>query len=206
MKRFSAYIGSQFGNPRGIIGKICCLIMNAINKAMYKSILHSACLNEQSTVLDIGYGNGYLIQKLYKKYRPQIYGIDISEDMKGTASKRNSKAVQAGKVRLSVGDCCQMDFEDCFFDAVTTVNTIYFWEDTLQGLSEIHRVLKDGGIFYNVVYSKEWLEKLSYTKQGFKLFTPQEITSMAEKAGFSEVRIKELSHGKSYLIQGVKQT
>lgn len=36
MGNFSEYIGSQFGNPRGIIGKCCCLIMNMINRAMYK--------------------------------------------------------------------------------------------------------------------------------------------------------------------------
>ena len=31
MSKFTDYIGSQFGNPRGIIGKICCIIMNIIN-------------------------------------------------------------------------------------------------------------------------------------------------------------------------------
>jgi hypothetical protein len=35
MKNLTEYIGSQFGNPRGIIGKICCICMNIINKKLY---------------------------------------------------------------------------------------------------------------------------------------------------------------------------
>ena len=37
MSKFTEYIGSQFGNPRGYIGKICCIIMNVINNAMYRN-------------------------------------------------------------------------------------------------------------------------------------------------------------------------
>ena len=37
MSKFSEYIGSQFGNPRGLIGKICCIGMNIINKPMYRN-------------------------------------------------------------------------------------------------------------------------------------------------------------------------
>ena len=37
MSKFAEYIGGQFGNPRGFIGKICCVLMNIINKTMYKN-------------------------------------------------------------------------------------------------------------------------------------------------------------------------
>ena len=36
MSKFAEYIGSQFGNPHGFVGRICCVIMNVINKSMYK--------------------------------------------------------------------------------------------------------------------------------------------------------------------------
>lgn len=54
------------------------------------------------------------------------------------------------------------------FAAVTSINTVYFWNNTVKGLSEIRRVLKLGATFYNVVYTKEWLDKLFYTKKGFQ--------------------------------------
>ena len=30
MSKFTEYIGSQFGNPHGFVGRICCVIMNVI--------------------------------------------------------------------------------------------------------------------------------------------------------------------------------
>lgn len=201
MKNFTEYIGSQFGNPRGIMGRICCLIMNVINRAMYRQISAVVPSGNQSTVLDIGYGNGYLIRKLYRKSGAHIYGIDISEDMRIAAAKRNRRAVEKHKVHLFVGDCSQLKFKDSMFDAVTSVNTIYFWEDTSKVLSEINRVLKPDGVFYNVAYTKEWLQKLSYTNKGFRFFDKEVFIRLGKDAGFSKVSIKDISPGKSYIVR-----
>ncbi|MBP3916587.1 MAG: methyltransferase domain-containing protein [Clostridium sp.] len=48
---------------------------------------------------------------------------------------------------LSIGYCCNLLYDDDFFDVVTTINTIYFWNDTKKGLEEIYRVLKGDGVF-----------------------------------------------------------
>lgn len=201
MSKFTQYIGSQFGNPRGLVGKICCLIMNTINKAMYKNIVNYLEANSNSNILDIGYGNGYLLEKICRKTRAVLFGIDISEDMKLLATKRNKKAVREGKLILSIGDCCKLDFADSFFDVITSVNTIYFWTDTNKAMDEIYRTLKNGGIFYNAVYSKEWLNKLSYTKTGFKMYEKEDYIEMGKTAGFSDVVIKDIVNGKSYLVE-----
>ncbi len=200
MSRFTEYIGSQFGNPRGIIGKICCVIMNVINRAMYRKIASTVSLSHNSKVLDIGYGNGFLIKLLCKKSRSHFYGIDISEDMKKSAENRNRKIASEGRLHLEVRDCCNMKYEDCFFDAVTSVNTIYFWSDTVQGLKEIYRTLKPEGAFYNVVYTKKWLQKLSYTKKGFKLFECEDFINFGKQAGFSEISVQEISKGRSFMV------
>lgn len=39
MSKFTEYIGEQFGNPHGFVGKVCCVIMNVINKAMYRKTI-----------------------------------------------------------------------------------------------------------------------------------------------------------------------
>lgn len=200
MSKFSKYIGSQFGNPHGFIGKCCCLIMNIINNKMYRRVVDMVHLTRQSTVLDIGYGNGYLIKKLFKSYQPDIYGIDISEDMKNNAVKRNYKAVYSEKVNLEIGDCCQLVYPDDFFNCVISINTIYFWNDTLKGLQEIRRTLKSEGVFYNVVYTKEWLQKFSYTKTGFKFFEKDDFIKLGLQAGFLNISIKDIVKGKSLVI------
>ena len=200
MGKFTEYIGSQFGNPRGFVGKVCCLIMNIINKAMYKNTVALIDVSEGAKVLDIGYGNGYLLKCLNRKNNLELYGIDISEDMLIQATKKNKKAAEKGKLHLEIGDCCDLKYEDEFFDVVTSINTVYFWDDTVKGLSEIRRVLIPGGSLYNVVYTKEWLDKLSYTKKGFKKFEPEDLGKLGEEAGFEEIKVQSIVKGKSFVV------
>lgn len=112
MSKLSDYIASQFAEPRGIVGKITCICMTIINKKMYLAV------NENVTgygpILEIGYGNGYLISLLYKKMNSKIYGIDISADMKNAATKRNRQGVNLGDIDLAEGDCCSLSFENEF--------------------------------------------------------------------------------------------
>lgn len=200
MSKFTEYIGAQFGNPHGFIGKGCCVIMNVINRTMYRSVAAQIQATAVDKILDVGYGNGYLLQLLYQKCKADMYGIDISEDMREQAIRRNKMAAKDNRLHLQVGDCCALPYEDEMFAAVSSVNTIYFWSDTVKGLSEIRRVLKPGKSFYNVVYTKEWLDRLSYTKKGFKKFEPEQMKKMGEQAGFEKIEMKEIVKNKSYVM------
>ena len=200
MSKFTEYIGSQFGNPRGFVGKICCIIMNVINRAMYKKTVSVMDIKSGDKVLDVGYGNGYLLQLIYEKCNIDLYGIDISEDMKIQATKRNKKAKQNGQLFLDVGDCCDLPYEDNMFAGVSSINTVYFWNDTIKGLSEIKRVLKPNKSFYNVVYTKEWLDTLSYTQKGFKKYEPEQFIELGRIAGFEHIEVKDIIKGKSFVV------
>lgn len=88
---------------------------------------------------------------IYRKTRANLYGIDIPDDAKGMAVKRNKEAAKAGKLHLTIGDCCDLPYNNDSFSAITSINTIYFWADTLKGLSKIYRTLKNGSSFYNIL-------------------------------------------------------
>ncbi len=203
MAKFIEYIGFQFGNPKGVIGRVCCKIMNIINKKMYGKLIEQLNLDDKGVVLEIGYGNGYLIDKIYKNFKATIYGIDISNDAKKLAENRNKK-IPTSKLFLDIGDCCKLKYNDNKFDSIVTINTIYFWSNTEKGLKEIFRTLKPNGIFYNVVYSKSWLKKLSYTKKGFKLFESDEYVDQGKKAGFTSVKLIEIVKNKSFIVEFTK--
>ena len=79
--------------------------------------------NKNIKILDIGYGNGYLIQQIYKNSKADITGIDISEDMRKAAVKRNYKGIYAGKISLKTGNCCNLQFKDSTFDIITSIIT-----------------------------------------------------------------------------------
>lgn len=200
MGRFTRYIGAQFGNPHGVIGKICCLIMNAINKPMYEKTLSELQLEPEEKILDIGFGNGYLLRRIDKKYGADMYGIDISSDMCVQAEKKNKKAARENRLHLYTGDCCALEYGDNTFSAVTSVNTVYFWSDTEKGLREIKRVLKPGKSFYNAAYTKSFLDSLAYTKTGFKKFEINRLVELGKQAGFSAVRTEDIKKGKSFVV------
>ena len=200
MSKFSDYIGSQFGNPHGFIGKICCVIMNVINKKMYRRTVALIDAQSDDKVMDIGYGNGYFLRYLYQKTKADLYGIDISEDMLKLATKRNKDAAKHGKLHLRIGDCCDLIYDDNTFFAVSSINTVYFWRDTVKGLSEIYRVLKPGGAFYNVVYTREFLDRLEYTKKGFKKFGAEQLEDLGKRAGFDIIQVKNIVSSKSFVV------
>ncbi len=200
MSKLMEYISSQCGNPRGIVGKVCCMVMNKMNQAMYKRTVSLVDVEPGEKVLDIGYGNGYLLRALDQKKNLDLYGVDISNDMRLAATKRNRKADAAGRLHLSVGDCCDLIFKDETFAAVTSINTIYFWSDTVKGLSEIRRVLKPKVCFYNVVYRKEYLDTLKFTESGFKKFEPKMLVELGRQAGFRKICVKTIVKGKSYVV------
>ena len=200
MGKFYKMIGRQFANPHGFVGWVCCKIMNVINNKMYKSVVKQIEADDGATVLDVGYGNGYLLQLLDKKLGCKLCGIEVSPDVEKLAYKRNKKGVDSGRIRLLQADCCDIPFCEQTFDFVTSVNTIYFWQDTAKGLAEIHRTLKDGGKFYNAVYSREWLQKLAYTKEGFKFFDRQDYIDLGKKAGFAKVEIVDIKPNKNYVV------
>ena len=200
MNKFSKYISSQFKNPRGIGGVLISIIQNVINKAMYKRAVSLINVQSNENTLDIGYGNGHLLEMIYRKNPVNMYGIDISSDAKDMATKKNKKADSVGQLHLKVGDCCDLPYEDDMFAAVTSINTVYFWTDTVKGLSEIRRTLKKGKSFYNIVYTKEYLNTIKYTQIGYKKFEPEELIEYGKQAGFESIELKEIISGKSYVV------
>lgn len=201
MSKFGDYWASQCGNPRGVIGRIVTWAMNRANSVMYRGIITKMKPHDSMKVLDIGFGNGYLEKLIYKQAQCQIEGVDISEDMVNAATKNNKEAVYKGMAHFVIGDCCDLDFDDLSFDVVATMNTIYFWNDTVEGLKEIHRVLKENGVFYNAVLTKEGLDRIFYTKNGFKKFEVEEYIQMGKEVGFSNIEISSLGHKYGILIQ-----
>ncbi|MDR3264112.1 MAG: class I SAM-dependent methyltransferase [Clostridiales bacterium] len=200
MSNFKRYWARQFGKPTGLGGKIAAFIMNRVNVPMYKAV--QKCAPKSGKLLDIGFGNGELLKRLTKATEARLFGADISADMVAFAKKRNKKAVASGRVILSDGSADAIPFAEQF-DFVYTVNTVYFWSDLNAGLLAIKDKLKDGGIFLNVVYTKEWLEKLSYTRYGFAKYTSGELKLAAENCGFT-AEVIMISQNKSYMIKAVK--
>ena len=200
MELIYKYIAKQFGNPTGFWGKISTFAMNRLNKEQYKTIFKNIDIQKTDTILDIGFGNGYLLRRLAKENPQKIYGIDISQDMLKAATRKSHKEIEQEKIQLLSADVQKMPFEDSLIDKAYTVNTVYFWQDIHQGFAEIRRILKSNGIFLNVLYLDEWLDKLPITRYGFSKYTAKQIEKITAESGLKIECIIEIQPKKSICI------
>jgi ubiquinone/menaquinone biosynthesis C-methylase UbiE len=198
------YIGEQFHRPTGLGGRLATFVMNRQNGRQYRGAEAALDLQDDDTVLDIGFGNGYLLCRLARKYGSRFYGIDISEDMLRAAGMRGQRFVRDGRMMLSLGDALHTGLADNFFDKAYTVTTVYFWPDLSAGLTEAWRILRPGGIFVNAVYTKEFLDTLPITKQGYAKHSIDHLANAGERAGFTVTK-HIVADGRAYCLVYRKQ-
>ncbi|MDR0828774.1 MAG: class I SAM-dependent methyltransferase [Prevotellaceae bacterium] len=204
MQKILKYISQQFGNPSGFGGQISTFIMNCINRRQYRATLENLHISENDVVLDIGFGNGFLIRQLAKQKPKKIYGIEISEDMIVAAKKRNQNAVNQGKIELFKAGVEKLPFADESIDKIYTVNTVYFWENFDIGIAEIKRVLKPNGIFINTIYTQKHLSKLIITKYGFEKYDVEYLQKYTAESGLKIVQTIKIERNKSLCITAKK--
>ena len=100
-------------------------------------------------VLELGCGTGSMwVNNLHILNGAELTLTDFSEGMPETARKN----VQAEAVTFRQVDIQNIPCEDASFDAVIANMMLYHVPDLDQGLSEVRRVLKDGGKFYCATY------------------------------------------------------
>lgn len=111
-------------------------------------------VDKNSKILDIGCGHSNLLEKAYTKAH-SAYGIDPEND----AVDRNPyiKEIRTEYVE-------NLSFEDNFFDVVVSAWVFEHLPDPQKALSEIHRVLKPGGVAIfltpNILNYNVWIIRL----------------------------------------------
>jgi ubiquinone/menaquinone biosynthesis C-methylase UbiE len=198
---FIKYVGNNFGNPDGFGGIISTKIMNVINQRQYKTVLKNIQIEPNQNILDIGFGNGYLINKLLKQNIPiNIYGIEISNDMTSKVKRKNKKYIDNGILKIFLEDISKTTFGNNLFNKICAINTIYFWHELDKCFYEIKRIIKPDGIFINVIYTKEYLDKIIYTKYGFNKYSIEEMENITKNNGMEIIKTIEIQKNKSYCI------
>ena len=139
-------------------------------------------------VLDIGCGEGKLANFLAMTLGKEVRGIDISNTKLAKAREEAKAQGVSHLVQFMEGDATHLNTgADQFFGAIVNVYTLHELDDAHKTLKELRMVLEAGGKLVMVDFIKGGnAEKL----WGERYYTPQEIESMLQEAGFSELAME----------------
>jgi len=139
----------QFGNPRGVVGKIAGFIMShrTSNRERIRWAVSLLEVRTSDHVLETGFGPGIAIQILSSLASDGVvYGIDHSPLMVRQASRLNRSSVGTGHVKLMAASVSQLPSFGNKLDKVLDVNSFQFWPDPLSVLQRVKESLRPGGL------------------------------------------------------------
>lgn len=189
-KENSKILAQHLAHPEGEKGIEIGEMMNATNIGMTLESIHALVIEDHEHILEIGHGNADHVKHILNKARNTRYtGIDISETMHHEAIRLNKAFGNQAEFLLYDGQ--KLPFSDKMFDKIFTVNTVYFWQQPVQYLNEIYRVLKDNGAFVLTFGQRDFMEKLPFTEFGFKLYNTDEMEETVSQSHFKRMQISE---------------
>ena len=146
-----------------------------------------------NTILDIGCGAGYALNRLAENYPgTMLYGCDLSSLSLECAKEYNLQLIKEKRLSLRLCGVPKLDWPDAFFDSVYSIECIYFWPDIMRCLREVRRVLKPGGCFLSMqeMVGNYMSPRHQAIASRMNMFcpSPDELQKLLEDAGFETVR------------------
>ncbi|PIB37478.1 hypothetical protein BFP72_08575 [Reichenbachiella sp. 5M10] len=180
-------IERQLHCPTGDEGVEMALNMNVTNEGMIASAIEALGVVDDEVILELGHGNGaHLSMLLSQGQGVRYHGLEISPTMQIEA-QRIHQGEQRAEFHLYDGNTIPFDSQT--FDKVISVNTLYFWNEPVQLLSNISRVMKPGGLLVLAFAQKEFMKTLPFVKSKFRLYDHQDFRALVHT---SDLRLQAL--------------
>ena len=157
------------------------------------SIVKASGVKPNSIVLDVGCGTGFLTQRFAELAQDtgKIVGVDLSPSMLKVAADNLARRGLRQSVEFRVGDAEDLPVEDGFADAVVGNMILHHCPRPKQAISEMARVLKQGGRLAVADLEKHdemWLRKeMADRWLGFEL---ARVKKWFEAVGLEDVRVE----------------
>jgi len=196
-------IFSNTRKPEGFWGRMMVNGMNTGSHAVLANWgLDKIPIPQSGNILDVGCGGGANIARLLKRSAgAEVTGVDYSSVSVAKSSRVNAAAISSGRCIINEANVASLPFPDDKFNLVTAFETIYFWPDIEKSFAEVRRVMTDGATFL-IVNEDDGLtgsnEKWEKMIEGMHTYTPDEIKTHLEAAGFKDIAI-HMNTGKHHL-------
>lgn len=130
------------------------LLSANIDKLWRKKAINMLKPHQPKLILDIATGTGDFAIAATSIKGAIVVGIDISEGMLEVGRRKVEKRGLTNTIELLKADSEDLPFENDKFDAAIVGFGVRNFETLKTGLYEINRVLKPGGVFYILEFSK----------------------------------------------------
>lgn len=156
--------------------------------------LDCANLKPTDLVLEIGFGNGKMLERLCATVtRGRVIGADVSEDLVKQVSKRLTKQIKTNRLEIHLAGVTELPLEDNSVDCILTCNTIYFWPEPLEDAKELLRVLRPSGRLICGYRTAEEMKNFEFVNRNLDIFlnrySDNEVKQLFLDAGFTDCSI-----------------
>ncbi|RJQ52191.1 MAG: bifunctional demethylmenaquinone methyltransferase/2-methoxy-6-polyprenyl-1,4-benzoquinol methylase UbiE [Actinobacteria bacterium] len=153
---------TRAGQVRGIFSSIAGrydlfnrIASLGLDKGWRRFAVAQAALPPGGRALDLCSGTGDLAIALARRFDPsEIVAVDFCEEMLEKGREKTEESSKAPVVRFVAGDVTSLPEPDCSFDVVTVGFGIRNVVEIPRVLREVHRVLKRGGRFVCLEFSR----------------------------------------------------
>lgn len=221
----------MFNNIAPYYDKICHILSFNIDRLWRKRLVKLVAESEPINIVDIATGTGDVAISMAKNIpSTQIVGIDLSEEMLKIAQQKIER-MGITNIRLLCDDAENLSLPSNSFDVVTISFGIRNFENIDKGLSEFHRILREGGSLFVMefstpkhkifntlyrFYSKQILPVIgraiskdnkaySYLPESIvEFYQEDEFIRLLQNTGFDNCSAISLSNGIAHIYTGVK--
>jgi demethylmenaquinone methyltransferase/2-methoxy-6-polyprenyl-1,4-benzoquinol methylase len=130
------------------------LLSANIDKLWRRNAIQKLKPQKPKLILDIATGTGDFAIAATRINHAKVIGIDISEGMLEVGRRKLKKKKLTESIELLKADSENIPFDNDKFDAAIVGFGVRNFENLKKGLTEINRVLKPGGVFYILEFSK----------------------------------------------------
>lgn len=183
-------------------------------------------------VIDVATGTADLAILVAKETHALVTGADISPGMITIGRNKVANAGLSERITLIEADSANLPLENDFFDAATVAFGVRNFENTVEGLTGIFRVIRPGGMISVLEFSSPrgvmgvlarfYMRRLMPLIGGIISGHPSAYTYLPEtaltfpegegfaallrEAGFNQISITPLTFGIATLYEGYKPT
>ena len=208
------------------------VLSGGIDQRWRRRVIGEVLEHDPERVLDIATGTADLAIQAARQGVDRVVGVDISEEMLEVGRGKVRRGLLESKVTLQRGDAEKLPFSDKQFHAAMVAFGVRNFEDLGAGLAEIHRILKPGGKFVVLEFSRPaafpikqlyafysrfilpLIGRLVSGDSGAYTYLPESISVFPEgedflewmrKAGFQDLRAHRLTFGIASMYVGYRR-